>query len=123
VGEFSTGLDMNVFLLLTSTLLPFTMALIGALFKKNPPKRVNWFYGYRTSRSMKSQEAWDYANRRMGEVWWKTGLVLGASSVLVAVICWRSLESVSLWLIGFQMLAMLTTVVAIEEELKRKFGR
>lgn len=114
---------MSSFLFFMSILVPLTMALIGARFRKNPPKRVNWFFGYRTSRSMKSQEAWDYANRRMGEVWWKTGLVLGASSVLVAVICWRSLESVSLWLIGFQMLAMLTTVVAIEEELKRKFGR
>ncbi|MGI6662749.1 MAG: SdpI family protein [Bacillota bacterium] len=112
---------MNVFLFFTSILVPFTMALIGARFRKNPPKRVNWFFGYRTSRSMKSQEAWDYANRRMGEVWWGTGLVTGIASVLVAAFCWRILESAALWLIGFQMLVMLSTVVIIERDLKRKF--
>ena len=112
---------MNVFLFFTSILVPFTMALFGACFRKPPPKRVNWFFGYRTSRSMKSQEAWDYANRRMGEVWWSTGLVTGIASVLVAAFCWRSLEAASLWLIGFQMLVMLFTVVVIERDLKRKF--
>ena len=112
---------MSVFLFVTSMLVPLTMALIGALFRKNPPKRVNWFYGYRTAHSMKSQEAWDYANRRMGEVWWRTGLVVGGVSVLVATFRWRDLETVSLWLLGFQLLAMLYTIVVIERDLKRKF--
>jgi uncharacterized membrane protein len=80
----------------SSIFLPVDMALIGARFKKNPPKRVNWLYGYRTARSMKSQEAWDYANRRMGEVWWHTGLVVGGASLLVADSRWRDLETVSL---------------------------
>lgn len=112
---------MSSFLFFMSILVPLTMALIGARFRKNPPKRVNWFFGYRTSRSMKSQEAWDYANRRMGEVWWSAGLFVGGASALVAALCWRNLKTVSLWLLGFQMLAMLLTIVIIERDLKRKF--
>ncbi len=112
---------MSVFLFVSSILLPVAMALIGACFKKNPPKRVNWLYGYRTARSMKSQEAWDYAHRRMGEVWWRTGLVVGGVSVLIATFRWRDLETVSLWLLGFQMLAMLFTIVIIERDLRRMF--
>jgi uncharacterized membrane protein len=37
--------------------------LAAFIFKKHPPKRINAFYGYRTSTSMKSQAAWDEANR------------------------------------------------------------
>jgi uncharacterized membrane protein len=114
-------MKVSAFLFVTSMLVPFTMALIGALFRKNPPKRMNWFYGYRTSRSMKSPEAWDYANRRMGEIWWRTGLVLGGASVLVALYCWEDLETASLWLMGFQLLAMLFTIVVVEQDLRRKF--
>jgi len=33
----------------------------GYIFLKFPPKKINWFYGYRTSGSMKSQERWDFA--------------------------------------------------------------
>jgi uncharacterized membrane protein len=35
-------------------------ALLMILF---PPRGINYLYGYRTSRSMKSQQAWDFAQR------------------------------------------------------------
>lgn len=40
------------------------LALIsGILFKKNPPKEINLWYGYRTKRSMRNQERWDFAQK------------------------------------------------------------
>lgn len=36
---------------------------ISAMFRKYYPKQINDFVGYRTPRSMRSQEAWDFANR------------------------------------------------------------
>lgn len=39
------------------------MLLFASLFFFFPPKKVNYLYGYRTFRSMKSQEAWNFANR------------------------------------------------------------
>ncbi|WP_420378399.1 SdpI family protein [Gilvibacter sp.] len=39
------------------------MILLAWLFYKYPPKTINSLYGYRTPNSMKSQAAWDFANR------------------------------------------------------------
>jgi uncharacterized membrane protein len=38
----------------------FLAGLISRIF---PPKKINWFYGFRTLKSMKSQEAWVAANQ------------------------------------------------------------
>ncbi len=38
------------------------MLVIGFIFLKFPPKNINYLYGYRTRRSMKTQEVWDAAN-------------------------------------------------------------
>lgn len=37
---------------------------IQAVVRRNMPKNPNGVYGYRTPRSMASQAAWDYSNRR-----------------------------------------------------------
>lgn len=39
------------------------MLVLAFLFKRFPPKKINYWYGYRTPRSMRSQEAWDFANQ------------------------------------------------------------
>jgi uncharacterized membrane protein len=36
---------------------------IGLIFKLFPPKKINNFYGYRTTISMKNQTSWDYAQK------------------------------------------------------------
>ncbi|MGW9989447.1 SdpI family protein [Staphylococcus hominis] len=33
--------------------------LLGNLFIKNPPKQKNYFYGFRTKKSMKNQKNWN----------------------------------------------------------------
>ena len=35
--------------------------LLFVIFQKYPPKKINWYYGYRTSRSMKNEETWKAA--------------------------------------------------------------
>jgi hypothetical protein len=37
--------------------------VVGIVFWTYPPKKINEFYGYRTTRSRKSQEAWDFAQK------------------------------------------------------------
>lgn len=38
------------------------MTFLFFLFNKFPPKKINTLYGYRTKRSMKNKEIWDFAN-------------------------------------------------------------
>ena len=37
------------------------ISAVGFYFKNNPTKKINTLVGYRTKRSMSSQEAWDFA--------------------------------------------------------------
>jgi len=39
---------------------PF-LILAGFIMLKWPPKKINSLYGYRTKRSMKNQENWDFS--------------------------------------------------------------
>ncbi len=39
------------------------LVIIGYIYKMRPPKKINHIYGYRTRRSMKNQQVWDYANK------------------------------------------------------------
>jgi uncharacterized membrane protein len=50
--------DLTIHLTISLPLL-----VIGYLFYRFPPKKINPLYGYRTPRSMRSQEAWDFANK------------------------------------------------------------
>jgi uncharacterized membrane protein len=56
---------------LTLVLTGLIFSISGAILWKYPPKSINWLYGYRTARSMKSQECWDFAQTyaARGMVW------------------------------------------------------
>ena len=53
--------------------------ILAFYYKKNPPKKINHIYGYRTRRSMANQEIWDAANAHSSKSFFKL-------SVLVLVI-------------------------------------
>ena len=56
-------ISLNIFIIYP---LPSILFLSGGIFylvalvlSKFPPKKINYFYGYRTKASMKSQESWN----------------------------------------------------------------
>ena len=71
-----------IFCLAMNLLLPVIMLVLGRLFQTRPPKTINGLFGYRTARSMKSQEAWDFAHRTRGRLWFKLGLVVLMGSIV-----------------------------------------
>lgn len=60
--------------------------IIGAIFKKWPPKKINGLYGYRTGKAMHSQKAWNISQSYSAKhILWQ-GLIftlLGAISSLL----------------------------------------
>ena len=46
--------------LLMAMLIPVITLLIGILAKNNIPRRINWFWGYRTQLSMKNADTWQF---------------------------------------------------------------
>lgn len=65
-----------------SAILPVVLLIIGAVMKRHIPRDRNPVNGYRTERSMRSQESWEYANRRFGELLFSWGII---ALVLVAL--------------------------------------
>lgn len=81
-------------------------------------------YGYRTARSMKSQELWDFAQRLCGKLWWRLGwgLLLLSAAVMLLLLS-RETAAVGIGgavLLGIQILTMLGSIVPVERALKRK---
>ena len=50
-------------LLFTSFLSGIIFMITGFVMFKFPPKNINMLYGYRTTRSMKNQEQWDFSQK------------------------------------------------------------
>ncbi len=65
---------------LTPMLAGTIFCLAGVLLIKFPPKKINSLYGYRTPRSMKSEAAWNFAQKYSGRefVIWGGILLVGS---------------------------------------------
>lgn len=75
-----------IFMFIMSLLIPLVMIIIGAVFIKRPPKKINGIYGYRTRMSRKSQETWDFAHLFSGRIFFRMGIVMIVPSVIVMLL-------------------------------------
>ncbi|MFM8916523.1 MAG: SdpI family protein [Bacteroidota bacterium] len=95
--------------------------VLGYYFSKFPPKKINHIYGYRTPRSMKSQEAWNFAQvygaKKMIVAGW---IMLGAGLLLLPFNLTEHLSA--LLSIGILIGSAIWMIVVTERELKKKFG-
>lgn len=57
-------------------LIPFILIILGYILYRFPPKKINFFYGFRTKMSMKNKKNWDFANKRLAKLLFITGLVM-----------------------------------------------
>ena len=108
---------------------PLIILVVGIVFWMYPPKKINEFYGYRTTRSRKSQEAWDFAQRYSAKL--MTILSLAALIVAAAAHLFRnSLCINSDYLMQYDIcitlllpiILVLTPIVLTELELRKRFG-
>ena len=125
-----TDLLFWIFMLLTALLIPGCMIGFGRQFMKNPPKKINDGYGYRTSRSMRSQAAWDFSHAYSGRLLYRMGRpTLAISLVWMVLLFGKDVDTVghyTLVLEFLQLLPLLAVIPATERALKRElddFGR
>ena len=104
-----------------SLLVGVVFLVAAAIMLKFPPKKINHLYGYRTSKSMKSQSAWDFAQRfsSINMIKFSVGMIVfGIVDVLFITD-----KAISL---NVGMVLTLTTVIYIfyttEKQLKNKFN-
>ena len=116
-----------LFMLVMALLVPAVMIAFGVVCKKNPPKKINSWYGYRTSRSMASQEAWDFAHQVCGRIWRRWGIVMLPVSVLLLLpVLGRDVSAVGIWacvLVTVQCVVLFATIFPVERALKENFDQ
>lgn len=94
----------------------FISGLISHFF---PPKKINQWYGYRTTRSMKNQNNWDLAQQFSTQKMIKGSLVLILISFFKIVIA--TTETTEVWIGVLSSIAVVAYILlSTENELKKK---
>jgi uncharacterized membrane protein len=93
----------------------------GFLLYRKPPARINWFYGYRTSASMRSRERWEFAQVEGARALMQAGGTL----MLLAIpsFFWWPLPNYGLFLAILALVAAVVFVFwKVQGRLRKKFG-
>ena len=114
-----------ILMMLVTLIMPLMMVGFGLLFMKNPPKSINSLYGYRTRRSTKNQETWDFAHYYFGKLWYKYGLIsIPVSLFPFCLVIGKSddvITMTTLIVMGLQSILLVVTIILTERALKTHF--
>jgi uncharacterized membrane protein len=107
------------------SIIPVIFIVLGIIFWKHPPKKINYVSGWRTARAMKNQETWDFANRLGG----KCFLILGVIELLATLIFLLATlnidpDTVSLYIVLIVLIQtafLAIVIIYVERELKTHF--
>ena len=107
-------------MILPQLLVTAVFLFCGLLMLKFPPKKINPLYGYRTLASMRSEEAWKFAQKLSA----RRFILLAACSAIITVVIWWS-ELQEPWV----PLVMLASLIggfiylfrSVEKKLARRF--
>lgn len=116
---------MLVFEIIFSVILPITFIIMGRIFWKHPPKKINNTSGWRTKEAMKNEETWNFANIYGGKCFFYMGLGELIITVVIDVLFWRTNQNIkdimTLVLVILQSVPLFLCIKMVELKLKRKF--
>ena len=105
-----------------SFIIPVLILILGIWMYKYPPKKINWLIGYRTFKSMKNKEMWDFAHKYCGKLWMLLGLIMIILTFLLYILVWLKVitfnESILLIIVFAQIGMLLLSVLIVENKLK-----
>lgn len=106
-------------------LISFVMIVVGYIWKYSPPEKINDTYGYRTARSMQSQQSWNAAQQICAKALRVTGIILAAGALACKLLTLRlSVMSDDIFCLiqtGVSIAAMIGTIPYVEVKLKKQF--
>lgn len=114
-----------IYMLIMALLIPCVMIGFGILFKNHSPQNINYIVGYRTARSMKSKETWDFAHRHFGQLWVTFGwILLPMSAVVMLFALGKDKDTVGTFGAAVcltQVLVIILSIIPTEIALKKNF--
>lgn len=117
----------EIFIFVSNLIIPIMMLFFGITFKNQGPKKINGFYGYRTSMSMKNKETWNFAHRYCGKLWTKLGLITLFLSIIISFIILNFDEEIQGIVVAIivtaQTILLIASIFPVEKELKKNFDK
>ncbi len=117
-----------IYMLFVASIIPLLMVGFGAYFRKKCPKNINPYFGYRTKRSMRNQETWQYAHKHCGNLWFVIGFIMLLLSYALMVVMLLTLNRDSATvgtyggiICGIQCVVLIASSFPTEFALKKKF--
>ena len=105
-------------------IVPLIMLICGFLMYKHPPKKINFFVGYRTKKSMKNKINWKKANIYSGKIMLITGIVTTIISIIILILellnIIRITDEILVVIILIQLLPLSVPIILTEKKLKEK---
>lgn len=112
---------MKAFSAALALFIPLMVMLLGMMMRRMQTGPSQWI-GYRTRRSMQSEQAWAFAQRPAGRLWIIAGAAMLGVSAVLCVLLYQWMETAVLYFVLAQAALTLGTVPLTERALKRKFG-
>ena len=117
----------EIFIFVSNLIIPIMMLFFGITFKNEGPKKINGFYGYRTSMSMKNKETWDFAHRYCGRLWTKLGFITLFLSIIISLIILSFDDKIQgivvATIVTIQTTILVASIFPVEKELKKNFDK
>lgn len=108
-------------------LIPLTMIGFGLYFQKKAPQEINFLFGYRTEMSMKNKETWEFAHYTIGNIWYRTGLVLMIIVIFIMLYLFqKDINTISIAgtiLMMIQLIPLIASIFLTETALKKHFDK
>lgn len=104
-------------------IIPIMMLIYGTIFTNHPPKNRQALFGFRTPRSMESQENWLTAQKEMGKLWSRIGLIEIILVFVLELFFTKTGNPVlivygSLGMMAVQVIPLIASYIIIERKLK-----
>ena len=116
-----------VFILCMVMLIPLLMLVFGLLFRRTAPREINYLFGYRTTRSMKNRQTWEFSHRLFGNLWSVFGACTLIASVIPLFFVLSSpkdvIGSTAIVTIFIQLAIMILPIPIVETALRREFDK
>ncbi|MBE6107870.1 MAG: SdpI family protein [Erysipelotrichaceae bacterium] len=108
-------------------LIPLTMIGFGLYFQKKAPQEINILFGYRTEMSMKNKETWEFAHYTIGNIWYRTGLVLMIIVIFIMLCLFqKDINTISIAgtiMMMIQLIPLIASIFLTEAALKKHFDK
>ena len=114
-----------IFMFICTLLIPIIMVAVGRAMYHGKFSTINSVAGYRTRRSMKNQQTWDYAHRECGLLWRRWGSTMLVLTV-IAMLLFMGEDTDHIGVVGsvitvLQMIPLFLSIAIVEKKLREKF--